>query len=686
MINKTFLFTILSLLAIIILLLPIGVLAQSSFGVSILQITPSDASGSVGTSVNVQGTIYTSNGSYQVLFNRQVVASGKAEGFYVNANFSIPEVPSGAYALAFRDVAINVNSTAQAFTVTTGYSITASSQTIQAGSSVTLTASVTGALSGTSYYAKITVRLPNSGTTYSKIILLSAPNSKGIASGQVTFPDSSFEPAGSTTNYPGEYDYAFNGTLAEGKFAINILDQSSYHRGQVVSIRGTGYQPNQDATITVSTKTGSILDTFSTTASSEGIITSSYTISQSAEIGEYTVKINPTGTQKAIPDSQTYTIAGYTVKVQTTNIAGEAVSDISMQAVDTITNAVYNAISDSDGMADFKFEKGPVGLTAFWNSVNVGTTNITVNGEGTFTLKCQLTNLKITVKNTAGVFIPFVNLNIQYNYQSTGTKTGNAQGQTGPTGSYTLKSALAGATYKVDASIYNQTFNTANNTFSNLPNQATVEVVIVCPNRPLSLNVLGYNQAPISDARIELVELSNGLFYSVTTDANGDASANVTLGLYRLRIYKEKALINEVESLQVFSPIQKQIVATLFGIQVQVKVVDALGGPVPNAEVTLNGPQRVMEITRNDGVATFENVIGGDMQIIAQDSSGIYQAETLTVNQPGTVIIKIDKYIALGSLLIPSTFLLAIIIIILSIVTVIAVEIVRLRKKRKSHR
>ena len=297
---------------------PLQVYAQNTnLGVSILQVTPDERSGPVGTAVNIQGTIYQSNSSYQILFKsgttEYVVATGTSEGFYVNGNFTVPELPSGTYALILRDVGISVNSAAESFTVTSGYSISASSSNIQEGGSVTLTVSVTGATLGTSYYANVKVSLVNSGTTYTRTILLGTPNTKGSVSAQVAFPDSSFDPSGSSTTYAGAYSYSFNSSLASSEFNVNILDQTSYHRGQTVSIRAIGYETNQAASITVtSVKTGTAIDTFSATASSEGIITSSYVVSPNADISDYTVKITPTGTQKtmqtlkpsASPDTQ----------------------------------------------------------------------------------------------------------------------------------------------------------------------------------------------------------------------------------------------------------------------------------------------------------------------------------------------------------------------------------------------
>ena len=64
--------------------------------------------------------------------------------------------------------------------------------------------------------------------------------------------------------------------------------------------------------------------------------------------------------------------------------------------------------------------------------------------------------------------------------------------------------------------------------------------------------------------------------------------------------------------------------------------------------VTLNGPEQFSADTQSDGKATFNNIIGGNMQIIAQASGtqDAYQAITLTVNEPTSLQIKIDKYVA----------------------------------------
>ncbi len=527
--------------------------------------------------------------------------------------------------------------------------------------------------------------LPNPlGTVYSKIISLGTINQKGTASAQTTFPDSNFNPTGSVADYAGTYTAYFNQSqnLAQTTFSINFIDSTSYHRGQTVLVHATGYQPNQAATLTVISSVGSTIGTASVTASASGLISTSWIVPADAPIGDCTIRITADGIQKSIQDSQTFTVIGYTVKVQTTNLAGQVVTDVALHAVDSSTNVAYDATSGSEGTATFKLEKGTYAITASWNGVNVGETTIVVGGDSTFTIKCQLSNVRITVKSSNGIAMPFVNLNIVYHYQSNGgSKTGSISGQTDSSGSFTLNSSLPSATYTIDASIYNQIFNAGNNTVNNLQSQATAQIFIICPSETVTFNVVGNNQEPIPNARIELVELTNGLFYSAITDTTGSATTQVTFGMYRARVYRDSTLINET-NVQIFSNSQQQIRCTLFSIQLSVAVVDFFGNPISNTNVTLNGPEKISQVTQSDGKATFNNIIGGNIQIIAQASGSkdAYQAMTLTVNQPTSVQIKIDRYIALGSMLIPASAFIAIMIILVALVLFALVEIFRRRR------
>jgi hypothetical protein len=667
---------------------------SSQLGVTIYQVTPSSLTGPVGTAVNVQGTIYEANSSYQIVFGNIVVASGNTypQGYYVNANFTVPQVPKGVYALIIRDVAISTNSTADSFTVTTGYSIKAIPSEVQEGNSVELNVAVTGGDPNTAYSANVSVLLPSPlNTEYSKVVSLGTSNQEGTVNAQITYPDSSFQPSGSVTDYAGAYTIYFNQTesLAQNQFSVGFLDSTTYHRGQTVTIGATGYQPSQAATLSVTSgATGASLDSASLTASAEGIINITWVVPSNAAIGAYTAKITPQGTQKSIQDSEIFSIPGYSIQVKTVNIAGDLVSGVQIQALDEASNIAYNSTSGNDGVANFNLETGAQVLTAFLVGVKVGETTITVTGNGTFSLQCQLTDLKITVQNENGILMPFVNLAITYQYQPTSggsSQTGSASGQTDPSGTFTLDSALTGISYTINASLYNEVFNSGNNTINSLPVQALSEVVITCPNEALTINVVGSNQAAIPDARIDLVELTNGLFYSATTDSSGSSTSQVTFGMYQAQIYKGNILINET-NIAAFGASQIQIRCTLYDIQVSVSVVDFFGHPIANANVTLNGPatERFSAVTQGDGTATFSNVVGGDMQIVAfaPGAQNGYQALSLTVDQPTSVQIKIDRYVAFGSLLIPVSSLITIAVILVAIILFAAIEIY-LRKRVK---
>ncbi len=673
--------TIVFLMVFATVLMPLATKAQDqAMSVRIIQITPSLASGPAGSSANLLGTIYTPNGSYQVFVGKTMVASGISAGYYIDANFTVPELPAATYALILRDVTINVNGTDQ-FTINTGYTLSATPSSAQEGASVTLNVAVVGGQLGSSYGANIAVTLP-SGPTFTTTLNLGPVNVQGTASGHVTFPGSTFSPTVGATDYAGTYTVTFNGTLATSQFNIKILDSVTYHRGQIATIHATGYQSNQANTITITSSEGGIIDTIFVSANENGVINKNWIISDNVPIGEYTLKISPEGTQKLTQDQQTFTVVGYNVKVQVTNLSDRAVSGVIVQVVDSTTGISSNSTSDSKGLVTFKLEKGPHGLTAYLDGVNVGITNITVTGEGTFKLRCQLSDIKITVLTAGGIAMPFVNLDITYRYQSGSiSRSGIASGQTDPSGSYTLISTLAGATYTIDASLYNQIFNPSNNTASSMSNQAITYVTIICPSINVTLDVTGHNDEAISGARIELVELSNGLFYSSTTDSTGKSVMQVTFGMYRVRVYKDNMLIKEA-SLAVFDETRQQFRCSLYGIQLSVYVVDLFGSPIPNTNVTLNGSAKISAVTLSNGIATFDNIIGGDMQIITQ-AQGVQiasQVITIHVNEPLTVQIKMDKYVSFGGILLRVSTLTTIIIILFAVLLFALVEVYRRRR------
>ncbi|HSV48906.1 MAG TPA: carboxypeptidase-like regulatory domain-containing protein, partial [Candidatus Acidoferrales bacterium] len=668
--------TLLLLVASAVITVPLETLAASSYEVAIIEL--SSPNGANGDTIRLIGTITTSGGAYEVFIDKTLVAHGNAAGNNIETNFTVPALPAATYFLIIRDVIINVNSTYH-FEITKGYSITALPNIIQEGGSTTITVSANGVPQGIVYGAKVTIVSP-SGKTYTNELSLGSPSAEGTVSKKFTFPDSAFTPSGETI-IAGTYIIKLNSTLATGDFRVNILDSSEYHRGQTMKIKAIGYQANQAATITISGKE-EVLDTLSVIADANGKIDTTWVVSTNAPIGEGTVKIAVTGNPKDMSDKQTFTIIGYKVNITITNLAGTPVRDIDVFCLDTLTNLESNQTSNAMGQVVFGLEKGPHTLNAYWNEVNIGSATITITGDGNFTLTCQLTNLKITVKTQDGTAIPFVDLKITYTYQSgTISKTGSETGQTGGNGYYTLTSTLTGAKYTIEASLYDEVFNLGNDTLTIIQNKPVTEATVICPSKIVSMVITGYNDDAITGARIELVELSNGLFYSTISDNAGVATANATFGSYRLRVYKDDALIKET-NLKVFDETRRQIKCSLYGVQLSVSVVDLFGSPIQNAHVTLNGAEKTTALTESNGKATFNNIIGGNIQVIAeiQGTPDASQAITLTVDEPTNIEVKLEKYISVGGTLLQANTLITAIIVLVIAVLFIIVEVIRRQK------
>ena len=624
--------TILVLMLLAVALTPLAIIfvqgQGSTLGVSILQVIPatstvfsgqSQLNGTVGELFNIQGTIYTSGGNYQLIFGTGVIATGTADGYSVNTNFSIPALPGGSYSLILRDLKININSTGTSptfFQILTDYSISPSTTLTQEGQNVPLTVSVSGGTPNTPYVANVSVVLPQPiNTVCLSLVSLGTTNSNGFASGQVTFPGSSFQPNG-TTEYVGIYNVYFNQTqlLGQSQFFSSFLDSGTYHRGQTVTVDAVGYTSGEAATLTIiNGASGATVNSQSLIASADGTFNATWLVPPNAVIGSYNATIAPQGTQKTIPDVESFSIPGYSIQVETVNLAGEIAPQIQVNALDQASGINYNGTSDSDGMVTLNLESGSFTLTAFLYDVNVGTTSLAVTGNSTFTFTCQLTDLEIAVQNENGTPLNYVNLTVTFQYQPTNggsAQTGNVSGQTDSSGILALNSTLTGISYTIQASLYTHVFNSS--TTSTIPAQAQTEVVIVCPNEQLTINAVGYDKTAIPDATIKLVELTNGLFYTATTNSSGSVTSQVTFGTYKLQVYEDGILINET-NVPVFGPSQQTIICDLYGIQVSVSVVDFFGSPIANANVTLNGPatEHLSATTQSDGTATFNNVVGG---------------------------------------------------------------------------
>lgn len=668
---------VLLLASTVLLLLPISNVSAQSESTTITQLSTS--TGTVGQNVTLQGNIDTVNGTYDILFNNSVVLTKTSLVNAVNAVFAVPEVPGGDYNVTLRDSTSGNNATVT-FTVVIGYSIEAlpsSPVQLQEGNNVTLNINVTGGQAGNSYFANVTVVLPSPlSTKFSQNIALSSTSAGGTARAQITFPD---EFSSSSTNYTGTYTAYFNQSefLAYDQFTVGLTNSTTYHRNQSVPIQATGYQPGENATLTITnTETNTTVHTENFTANDSGVFSTTWTVPSNTSIGNYNITITPQTTTKNITDTQLFSISGYLIQVRTLNLAGQLMPSIDIEALDIATSNIYNATSGSDGIANLNLEAGNCNITAFHLDVQVGQINPSITGAATYDLSCNLTNINVTVKNADGVLMHSVDLTLAYQYISSKDGSTNnviVQGKTDKFGNYVFNSTFTGISYVINASVYGKVFN-IDNTISSLPAQPVFDVNLICPTQNLTLTLLGSTSAPIDNARLTLIELTNGLFQNATTNDTGTVNLQVTFGKYQLRVYSGNVLLNQT-TVEVFGDSQITIQCSRYGIQVTVSVVDFFGQPISNANVTLygSGNERLSGVTCSNGTVTFNNLIGGNMHVVAYPSGmeNNYQAVSLTIDGSTTVPIKMGQFICLGLFLIGTNAFAVVILTLVSLLLLV---------------
>ena len=157
----------------------------------------------------------------------------------------------------------------------------------------------------------------------------------------------------------------------------------------------------------------------------------------------------------------------------------------------------------------------------------------------------------------------------------------------------------------------------------------------------------------------------------------------VAFGVYRLRIYKENVLLNETV-IEVFSNVKTGIRCVLYNLPVSVLVFDYFGQSIPGMNVVYRGPDGATrsETTQANGVALFNNVIGGDVQIIAYltGQENYYEAANLQVDSSTAVQVKMGKYILIGAFLMDINLFVTLVIILVVMVLFVVLEVYRKRK------
>jgi hypothetical protein len=673
---------------------------RAADGVEITSITPSTHSGKVGDTVRIIGTLNTTDGEYRIWLGTYNVTPAEpiAAESKVNATFQIPHIPNANYTITLQDTYRNINATTWLL-VEPAYYIKAITPSppllLQENGTVNIWINVTGGKPNVVYDAEVSVMIP-SRANYSATVELTNTTDTGDGFANITYPNQPFnytdsKPSVPNTNYTGVYQIYLNRTqdLAEGSFFVGITDKSEYHREEIVQIIAAGYESNKTANITITFPNTNKNATWSVNSTQHGMINTTWLggVPWNASIGVYNITIT-SAKSKDVLDSQLFSVPGYPIQVYTRNWAGDVVSQILVEAFDEATNTTYSNTTGGNGLTRLKLEKGNHTFEAFWKEVKVGRMeNVTITGNYTYDLSCDLANIKITVKDEDENLVPFVFLNISYTYITTkesSTENESASGQTSLAGVFSINSTLTHINYTINASRYEIVFNKNNNTIQDLPAEAWFNVTILCPAKTLTLNVTENHRNPLPNAHVELTEEMGGKSYSEITNDAGIVFVNCTFGKYTAKVYINDIFLNET-SVEIFNDTYSEIYCKLYNLTVSVKVVDYFGQPISNAKVTWQlYDLEDLAFTESDGLVTFSNVIGGDLQvtIYLPNQSQPFGVITSHVDSSKTIEIKLDKYVVLAGLLVETSYLTTAIIIVAIVLLVLSIEVYR-RKRIK---
>lgn len=632
-------------------------------------------SGPVGTVTRVTANLTTLNGPYEIKYDGRLVLSGNASANVVITQITILDASSGTHNVTVTDLTTNETSESP-FTITTAYyiDIPTTTKTIQENDTVPVRVNITGGDSATTQTANIAVQAPTQ-RTYTKMTNVTL-STYGNGTTTVNYPTDF--PAGANTSFVGNYVAIFNTTLSNSTFAVGLTNATEYHRNQIVNIKAA-YGPEELVTLNIN---GGEISLAINTTDPSGLVSYNWTVPANALIGSYNVKIvsvNAT-TKKSPGDTQNFTIPGFTINATAKNLANETVESMTIRAYESGTLTTENTTS-SNGLAVLQLEVGNFTFRGYLKDTEVGEQTIQVNDTLAFDLSCNLTNVRIHLfAQVSGSEISIPDAGVYLTPY-------NKSFVTDINGTAILSSMLPNATFSLNFTRYDTSFNITpfDNLFVNGNLVAWFDVNVTCPNLNLRTTVTKAGGQAFGNARVKAQDLVGAPLFEGTADSNGMITFSSPFGEYRLQVLDNNGVVLNETIVNLFGDQNVTMRCDLFGITVTVQVVDYFGQGISGMSVKLQGDAQPMisATTQGDGTATFDNVVGGNMEatVYMGDSSTPIAAQGFAAEtSPANVPIKINKYVVLAGMLVEANVLATIILIALAIIVLLIVELVRRRR------
>ncbi|UCE96888.1 MAG: hypothetical protein JSV51_04690 [Candidatus Bathyarchaeota archaeon] len=629
----------------------------------------SEYAGGVGDLVRLTGQINTTDGAYEILFDGLPVQEGNATLTTVEDSFLVPNSTEGDHTVSLRDIEANITSTALNFIVRTEYIVKAAKPYYQEGENATILAIITGGKPISVSSANITVVNP-AKKDHSCPTFNITTRSDGYGEINKTYPkDFNSDPH---TFFVGTYNITLNitGNKTLGTFTVGLTDALEYHRFQVVNTKAVNYTLPTDIMQVTIAYNGKAVFTSSTINASEsgGVINANWMIPANASMGVYLVnvtRITPLGTEKPVPENQTFVITpkSFTCEVKAINLDNEPVKGITVEANDTFTSIVSINTTNKDGLTFFYLEATNYTFTAFLNNSQVSTiseirlaSNFT--GNSAINITCSLANINVALEDADGNMLPFASVSANFTY-TTRTNTTIKQltsTETNLTGIATLRNLFINTNYTIRAGRYNQPFKT---TTINLT--STTWFNATAPTLELIVKALDRNKALLQNAQVNVYDWGIGLSGLVGTEStgpSGEVAFNLTFGKYIVHVSKDEVLLNKTSTLLINSthPTNFIVYCKLYNLTLDINVLDYFGQGIPNANITLEreGITLSSSNTREDGIARFVGLIGGNYRIFVYIDQRPYRTTTLNFQEPRTVethnlvTLKIAEIVSIG--------------------------------------
>lgn len=651
----------------------VSILPHASAAMVVYQVNPS--SGPVGTVALVSANVTTNNGTYSIYFDDRYLTNGTAIVNSADSNVTIPDAASGTHTIKIIDQATGDNAT-NTFTVTTAYSIDIpTNKTFQEGDSVPVRVNITGGDANINQTGTITISPPTE-EQYTQNITLPVSN-LGNATTTLTYPND-FS-AAANTSYYGTYTAFFNSTVANTTFPVQLVNATQYHRNQTVNIKAL-YGPSELVTLAI---TGNNINFQTNTSDPTGLINYNWTVPTTAAVGSYNVEVVAINTAalKAIPDNQNFTVPGFPVNVTARNLANETVASITIQAYENGT-LTTSGNTTTTGAVTLYLEIGSFACQAYYQGVLLGEQNVQVNDTIAFDMTCNLTNLGLHVianVNGAQLDIPEAGVFLGP-YNNTYTSDLN--------GSLIIHSLLPNQTYSLNLTRYSNSFNITNlsNLLINNTLQPWYNITILCPNLNLQINVTKANGQPFDNALVKAQDIEGAPIFQGNTDTNGQITFTAPFGSYRIQVLGNNQTILNETTTDLFENNATTIPCDLYGLTLTVQILDYFGQGISamNVQVQSNAQPQVTGTTAADGKVTFNNLVGGTLQInvYSSDQSTPLVGQGIDVQNNTTLKITIGKYVVVAGTLMDAGQLATIVIIVIVVVILLIAEIYRRQRTK----